>query len=263
MRTMLAAILPMMLSSAALAQPPAGSVTLGENMTMLNVTAEGVSRRAPDLALFSAGVVTQGATASEAFASNSAQMTRVVDALKRAGVAQRDIQTAGISLQPRYSDPQREAELQARLNRQPYVPPAEPVQPRIIGYDARNSVQVRVRRMDAFGRIIDALVAAGANQVDGPSFTVNEPDAALDEARTMAMGRARQRAELYARAAGLRVARIISITEGGGYYPVQNIVVTAQAVGASAPPPPPPPTPVQPGELALGVTVSVQFALER
>ena len=111
------------------------------------------------------------------------------------------------------------------------------------------------------GRIIDTLVEAGANQVNGPSFTLDQADAALDEARAEAMANARRRAEVYARAADMRVARILAITEGGGYYPVQQ-VFAASAERSMAPPAPPPP-PVAPGELTLGVSVSVQFELVR
>lgn len=137
------------------------------------------------------------------------------------------------------------------------MPPAGT--PRIIGYDARNSLQIRVRRLERMGRIMDTLVAEGANQIDGPSFTVDEQSAALDEARTQAMANARARAELYAPAAGLKIARILSISEGGGYLPVaREIMVTGSVAGA-----PPPPPPIAAGEVALGVSLSVQFELSR
>ncbi len=250
-------------SPTAAQQPSAAVTAVRSDGALLSLTAEGRSRRAPDLAGFSAGVVTQGRTAAEALAENSRRMDAVIAALRRAGVAERDIQTAAISLQPRYSNPELDAQRRARAAREPYVPPAEPEPPRIVGYDARNSVQVRVRRLGEMGRVIDALIAAGANQVDGPSFSVDEPRAALDEARTAAVAEGRARAELYARAAGLRVARIVSIAEGGGYYPVQDIVVTGRAAGFAGAPPPPPSAPVAPGELTLGVSVSMQFELTR
>lgn len=253
--------------AAASAQPAAAPVVspLGPNSALLSLTAEGRSRRTPDLAMFTAGVVTQGRTAAEALTENNRRMAAVVAALRRAGVAERDIQTSAISLHPRYSNPEREAMIRARETREPYVPPPEPGAPQIVGYDARNNVQVRVRRVGEMGRIIDTLAAAGANEVHGPNFTVDEPRAALDEARAAAVAEARQRAELYARAAGMRVVRILSITEAGGFYPVQEIMVTGSRIGAmsAAPPPPPPPMPVAPGELALGVNVSVQFELTR
>ena len=256
------ALLLMAAAAPAVAQPaPSPSVSpIGPGSALLNITAEGQSRRTPDLAIFSAGVVTQGRTASEALGQNSRQMESVTAALRRAGIAERDIQTSSISLQPRYSNPDRDAQILARETRQPYIPPKEPEAPRIIGYEARNSVQVRVRRLGEMGRIIDTLIQAGANQVDGPSFTLDEPRAALDEARTAAVATARQRAELYARAAGMRVVRILSISEGGGSYPVNEIIVTGRSMSAYAPPPPPP-APVSPGELALGISVSVQFEL--
>lgn len=237
---------------------------LGPNSALLSLTAEGRTRRAPDLALFSAGVVTQAANATEALTDNNRKMERVIAALKRAGIADRDIQTSAVSLQPRYNNPDLEAQIRARETRQPYVPSNEP--PRIIGYEARNTVQVRVRRLGEMGRIIDTLIAQGANQVDGPTFTLDEPRAAQDEARADAVAIGRQRAELYARAAGMRVGRILAISEGGGFYPVQqSIVVTGARLGGPPPPPPMPESgsPVSPGELELALSVSMQFELTR
>ena len=234
---------------------------LGPTSALLSLSAEGRSDRVPDLAVFSAGVVTSGVTASEALGANSRQMDRVVAALKRSGIADRDIQTSAISLSPRWSNPEAEAQRIARETRQPYVPTNEP--PRIIGYEARNSVQVRVRKLGEMGRIIDTLVSAGANEVNGPSFTLDDQKAALDEARTEAVALGRERAEIYARAAGMRVVRLLSMSEGGGSYPVQQIFVTASRAERGGPPPPPPPAPVMAGELSLGVNLSMQFELAR
>ncbi len=234
---------------------------LGPDSALLSLTAEGRSDRVPDLAIFSAGVVTHGVTASEALGGNSRQMDRVVAALKRSGIADRDIQTAAISLSPRWNNPEAEAQRIARETRQPYVPSNEP--PRIIGYEARNSVQVRVRKLGEMGEIIDTLIAAGANEVNGPSFTLDDQRAALDEARVEAVATGKQRAELYAHAAGMRVVRLLSISEGGGYYPVQQIVVTGSRMSAPGAPPPPPPPPVAVGELTLGTSLSMQFEIAR
>jgi uncharacterized protein YggE len=235
---------------------------LGPTSALLSLTAEGRSNRVPDLAVFSSGVVTNGVTAAEALGANSRQMDRVVAALKRSGIADRDIQTSAISLSPRWNNPEVEAQRIARETRQPYVPPTEP--PRIIGYEARNSVQVRVRRLGEMGKIIDTLVAAGANEVNGPSFTLDDQKTAMDEARIEAVAVGRERAELYAKAAGMRVVRLLSMSEGGGYYPVQQIFVSGmRAERGGAPPPPPPPAPVSPGELTLGTSLSMQFELGR
>ena len=264
MKAVTALTLSLLLPAAALAQTVSADAisALGPTSTLLSISSEGRSQRIPDLALFNAGVVSQGSTAAEAMADNSRRMDAVIAALKRSGIAPRDIQTSAITLQPRYSNPELEAQIVARQTRQPYVPPANPGPPRIIGYEARNSVSVRVRKLGEMGRIIDTLIASGANQVDGPSFTLDDQKQALDEARAEAIADGRARAELYARSTGLRVARILSISEGGGYYPVQQVFVSARG-GAMGAPPPPPPAPVAPGELTLGVNLSMQFELVR
>ncbi len=225
---------------------PAPVLALGG--TLLTINAEGRVTSTPDLAVFSAGVVSQGKTASQALSANSADMSRVITALKRAGIAERDIQTSNLSLNPIYQ-PQRS------------LPDGTitPAQPTIIGYQANNTVSVRQRRIDDFGRVLDTLVASGANQVNGPSFELDNPEPVLDQARTAAMKKARTRAELYARAAGLRVSRILSISESGGWSPPQPVMYRMAATDASAPPPPPPP--VQAGELQTSIAVTVQFEL--
>ncbi len=253
--------LPVMAQQAQLPLAP-----LGPQSSVLTVSAQGESRRVPDLAIFQAGVVTQGRNAAEASAENARKMEQVLAALKRAGIKDRDLQTSQLSLNPRFSDPERDALIQARANRTEYVPPAIPPQPEIIGYEARNSVQVRVRDVSKMGTVVDALVAAGANEVNGPTFTLDSQEEALDEARVAAMAMAQRRADLYAKAAGLRVVRILSISEGGGYYqPVtgfaDRIVLTAASKGGMAPSAPPPP--VQAGEMALNTNVTVQYELAR
>jgi uncharacterized protein YggE len=225
--------------------------------SVLTVSAEGKSLRTPDLAVFNAGVTTQGKTAAEALGANSTAMARVIAALKRAGIAERDIQTSNLSINPVYSDPNRDAEIAARTSGRPYVPPEQRA-PVIVGYQATNSVSVRQRRLDDFGRVIDTLVSAGANQVNGPSFQMDDPDPALDEARLEAMKTARARADLYARAAGLRVVRILSISESSGYYGPPPMAF-ARIASASAPPPPP--APIQPGEVQLTANVTVLYEL--
>lgn len=247
------------LSAAAQQHTPVPLVAAGN--AVLTVTAEGRSLRSPDLALFNAGVATQGKTAEEALSANSSAMERVIAQLKRSGIAERDIQTSNLTVEPLYSDPNRDAALAARYSGQPYQPPPDAGVPKIIGYRANNSVSVRQRDLKRFGAIIDALVSAGANQVNGPSFTMDDPEPALDEARVEAMRKARQRGELYARAAGLKVVRIISINEGGGYYGPPPVAFVRGTGGGAPPPPPPPPAPIQPGELQMNATVTVQFEL--
>jgi uncharacterized protein YggE len=203
--------------------------------TELDVSATGTSTRRPDVAIISAGVVTQASKAGDAMAANAKAMTATIAALKRAGVTDRDIQTQSINLQPqyRYGDNQ---------------PPV------LTGYQASNRVSVKLRELTAAGGVIDALVAAGANQIDGPSLSVDHPEAALDEARSKALATARARAELYAKAAGLTVRRIVRISEtDGAPPPVRPLAMMASKRDEA--------TPFEAGEQELTVNLSVVFEL--
>jgi hypothetical protein len=185
-------------------------------------------------------------------------MTQVVASLKRAGIADRDIQTSNLSINPIYSNPERDAQLAPQSAGRAYVPlPPEQQIAKIIGYSVSNNVSVRQRKIGEYGKVIDTLVSAGANQVNGPNFQLDDSEAALDEARTDAVKIARQRATLYAGAAGLKVVRILSISENGGYYAAPQVAfMKAQRDSAGAPPPP-----VAAGELQVTANVTVLFEL--
>lgn len=246
------------LPGASLHAQNAAAIEIAPGHTLLTVNGEGKTRREPDMAVFSAGVTTQGATAAEALADNSRAMTQVIAALKSAGIAERDIQTSNLSISPIYSDPQREAAMAARISGQPYSPPPpESMVRKIIGYQANNTVQVRQRKLGDYGKIIDTLANAGANQINGPDFQMDEPEPALREARLDAMRDAKEKAELYAGAAGLRIVRIVSISESGGYFGPTPRVFARMATAEAAPPP----APVQPGEMQMTATVTIQYEL--
>src|SRR5690554_5069792 len=146
--------------------------------TLLSVSARAEASRVPDVASLSAGVVTQAADANAALKANSAQMSKVVATIRAAGVPERDVQTSGISIQPQY----RYAENQS---------------PVITGYQASNTVNIKVRDIGRLGEVLDALVASGANQVNGPNFEIGEPEAVYDEARQAALELAQARAAMY------------------------------------------------------------------
>lgn len=207
--------------------------------TRLDIVAEGEVTRTPDVATISAGVVTQARNAANAMSQNAERMAAAIAALKQAGVADRDIQTSSISLSPQYRYAQN-------------LPPA------ITGYQAANQVTVRFRDIKRAGAILDALVAVGANQINGPMFGIDKPEAALDEARTAAMAKARARAELYARAAGLSIKRILAISESGGGTPPPYPMPMMQAARAEAKAD----TAIEAGEQRLTVSVSVSFELQ-
>ena len=220
--------------AAAMAQPVA-AVLSG---TRLDVSASGEVTRVPDLAIISAGVQTLQPTASGAIEQNATRMERVRAALKRAGIADRDIQTSSINLNPEYR----------------YVENQPPV---LTGYRASNSVNVKFRDLKRTGTILDALVAEGTNQISGPNLTIDKPDEAYDEARVKAIAAGQQRAELYARALGKRVVRILSVSESGGYVPAPMPYARDMAMASSAAK-----TEIDPGTQALSVTVSMSFELQ-
>lgn len=205
--------------------------------TKLEVTAAGDVTRIPDVAIISAGVVTRAPTASQALQQNSAAIERVLAALKRAGVADRDVQTSSINLSPEYRYQDNQA-------------------PQLVGYTASNQVTIRFRDIGNSGRILDVLVAEGANQIAGPTMTIDNPDEALDEARAEAVAAGLARAQLYARALGKTVARVLSVSESGGYSPPQPMPYAVRAQAESAD------TKIVPGEQKLEVTVSMIFELQ-
>ena len=205
--------------------------------TRLDVVATGEVRRVPDIAQINAGVVTQARTATAAIQQNAQQMNRVLAALKRAGIAERDIQTSSISLNPEYR----------------YVENQAPV---LTGYRASNEVTVRFRDIADTGAILDALVAEGANQINGPMLSIDNPEAALNEARQEALRTAQARAESYARALGKRVTRIAAISESGAAQPPYPMpMARMQAADAQE-------SKIVPGEQTLSVSLSVTFELQ-
>ncbi|HXG80706.1 MAG TPA: SIMPL domain-containing protein [Sphingomicrobium sp.] len=207
--------------------------------TQLNINATGEVSRVPDIAIISAGVQTLQPTATAAIEENAARMERVRAALKRAGIEDRDIQTSSINLNPEYVYDQ---------NRPP----------RLTGYRATNTVNVKFRDLKRTGAILDALVAEGANQINGPNLTIDKPEEAYDEARIKAIANGRARAELYARALGKRVVRLISVSEGGGFHvpPPMPMVMMAEGRAAGAD------TKIDPGTQQLQVSVSMSFELQ-
>jgi uncharacterized protein len=207
----------------------------------LNLNVNSNVKKAPDMATISAGVVTQARTAKAAMDENARRMSAAFVALKAAGIADRDMQTSGVNLSPQYT----------------YVANQRPT---IKGYEVSNRVMVRIRQLEKIGPVLDALVAQGVNEINGPTFGLDNPEAELDAARTEAMATAMRRAELYARASGMRVKRVMTINESGGYEPPQPrpmMMARAQMSDASAE------TPVAPGEVTLSIQLNVQFELEK
>jgi uncharacterized protein YggE len=219
--------------SAAAAQ---ANITQTISGTRLDINATGEVTRVPDVAVISAGVVSRSPTATAALQDSASKMSQVLAALKQAGVADRDIQTSNVSLNPEYRYPENQS-------------------PELVGYSASNNVTVRFRDIRNSGKILDALVHEGANQINGPTLVVDKPEAALDEARAKAIATGRARAELYAKSLGMRVARIVSVSESGGYSVPPPMPMMARMEAAPA-------TKIEPGEQKLQVNLAMVFELQ-
>lgn len=235
----LAALMALASTPHAFAQTATVAQPIPADGTVLDINAEGTTTRVPDLALIQAGVVTTASTAGEAMQQNAARMAAVLAALRKAGIAERDLQTSAVNLAPQYR----------------YQENKPPV---ITGYQASNQLTVRFRDVAKSGTILDALVAQGANNISGPNLTLADEQGALDEARRDAIAKARSRATLYAQAAGLKVDRILMISETGSSPIVQPVpmLMRAKAFAAEAD------TAIVPGEQKLTASVSVRFLLK-
>ena len=218
---------------AAHAAEPAGASRLFD-ATTLNLSAQGQVKMTPDEATITLGVSTTAPTAGAAMSQNAARMNTVMEALRRAGIAPRDIQTSNISLDAQYSYPQGQPQ---QLN----------------GYQASNTVTVTVEDLPRLGPVIDAVTAGGANQINGIGFGLKDPSAAEDQARLAAVKALKAKADLYAGATGYRVTRLISLSEGGGYAPepVRPMAMARFKAADSVP--------VSAGELTVQISVSAVY----
>jgi uncharacterized protein len=207
--------------------PSGAQSAAGDTSGGVTVTGSGSANVTPDRASLAFGTVSQAKTASAALAASSQAVTRVIDALRKAGVAKADTQTSEVSLSPRFND----------------------TGETIIGYTATNSVTAIVRKLADAGDVIDAAVGAGANQVSGPSLLASDQDAAYRTALKAAVADARAKAETLAGATGVTLGKITTVTEGGA----TPIPLAIGAAKDSA-------TPIEPGTQEIQASVSVTFA---
>lgn len=190
-------------------------------MRIMSMTGHGLVKSAPDIAIITLGVLREAKTARAALSANNAAMRKVIASLEGAGVASKDIQTSGFSVQPKYLHPKRTSSGE----RQP---------PRIVGYSVSNNVTATVRDLDALGPALDSVVGAGSNQINGISFSIAEPKPLRNEARKLATADAIAKAGLYAEAAGVTLGPIQSISENGSISPPRPILRQARAMAMEA-----------------------------
>ena len=230
---------------AAFAQSSSGGATPMQVHAMaaqpaLNLSAYGEVRVAPDMATITLGVQNEEMTAAGALKANGARMNQVIAALKKAGIADRDIQTSNLNVNPQYAYEQNQP-------------------PKFTGYQVSNQVTVVVRDLNKLGQAVDATVSAGANTVGGVSFGLQNPDAAENAARLEAVKALQAKADLYAKATGYKIVRMVSLGEGGGYTPApQPVPMFAMAKREMADS-----TAIAGGELKVRIDVSATYEVAR
>jgi uncharacterized protein len=220
---------------AALAVSPAFAeeMKIVRNVT---VSGQGEVRVVPDTATITIGVASTAASAREALDANTKAMNGLMDVLQKAGIDARDIATSNFSVGPRYD----------------YNNQTQP--PKVLGYDVNNSVTVVVRKLDDLGGLLDVAVSNGSNQINGVSFSVSKPEAALDEARKLAVVDARRKAEIYAAAGNFKLGDVLSVSEGVNAPPPVLYQTRAGRAQDSD-------VPIAQGEQALAVNVTVQYEI--
>ena len=228
-----------LVAASLLAAPAAAEVQVTTSGPIVELTVNESVEAEPDIVTVSAGVTTQARTAVEAMRTNATAMNAVIDRIKALGIAERDIQTTGISLGAMYDYNQ-------QTQRQVFR-----------GYQASNRVSVKLRDIDRTGEVLDSLVAAGATDLSGPDWSIDDDTAARAQARRQAMETARAQALEYARGAGYSDIRLLEVSETIAPQPPMPLMRMARAEAAQAA------TPVQPGLVQAGVAVRVAYEMTR
>ncbi|SNS73039.1 SIMPL domain-containing protein [Sphingopyxis indica] len=243
MFTAMATGLALIAATPAIAQQGGTTVTTATTQgPILSFSVSEEVRARPDQATVGAGVQTTAPTAVEAMRANAAAMDKLIAAAKKQGIEAENIQTSGINLSPQY-------DYSNRSDGQP---------PRFLGYQVTNSVRATTNDIAGIGPLLDALVAAGGTNIDGPWFAMKDPDAMLVGARGAAIKAAEAKALDYAKLAGYRGVELVSIGEGsfGGPQPPMPMVRMEMAADAKS-------TPVEPGQVGNTLTLSFQYRLVR
>lgn len=234
--------IPLIALCAATAPLQAAEIQISSPGPVVELNVSEVVRSAPDVAQIGAGVTTRAETAQEAMRLNAQQMDRLIARIKALGIDAKDIQTANLSLNAQY-----------RYNN-------DGGQPTFLGYEVSNQLNVKLRDLKRAGEALDALVSAGANNLYGPNFMLEDDATAKAQARKAAFQHGQAMAEDYARMAGYSGVRLLEVSES-----FQNIgpMPLERGVMAAAAPPADAKTQVEPGEVGTGVNITVKYEMTR
>ncbi|MEP3276597.1 MAG: SIMPL domain-containing protein [Stappiaceae bacterium] len=210
-----------------------------EQTAQISITGTGHVQATPDMATVTSGVVSDAKSARDALNENSKSMNAIIDKIKSAGIDAKDIQTSGFNISPNYNNSKSNYSGSASID----------------GYRVFNNVTVRVRDLAKLGDLLDTMVTEGANNISGINFIVSEADTLSDEARKKAVANAKRKAELYAAASGVKLGRVLSINEGGGFQPVQGRALRMEAMASSDAPP------IEQGQQTLTTSVNMVWEI--
>jgi uncharacterized protein YggE len=234
---------------------PNASIAEMASTPLVRVTIAESLRTPPDEASITVGTEAKAATATGAVAANKVKTEKLLATIRGAGIRERDIQTQGYQLQADY-----------RWDNEPNGRGRQT----LVGYIARNSVQIKTRAIEKLTTLLDVLTAAGADSIYGPNFGISDPAPLRREARVRAMARGQAEATEYARNNGFKSVRLLSVEEGTSYRGTDVIVTGYRISNVSAPPPPPPPPAperdggvVAPGQLETAVSLNLLYRMER
>ncbi len=210
--------------------------------TRLDISANAQQKAKPDIAVVTATVVNNAATAPLARAENAKKMQAVFAILKDKKIAESDMQTSGLTINPNYIYADKQA-------------------PKIANYQAVNTLTLTLHDLDKAPDVIDSLIQNGINQFSGPNFTIADPELALNKVRQQAMQKARARAEIYAQATGLKIKRIVSISESTNAGNPMPFRMMAKAASMTSEMAADAPTPIASGQVDLDANVNVTYEL--
>jgi len=223
------------------------SPLVSPEMTVM-ISAEGKATVIPDIATINFSVISEGKDPSVIQKENTEKINKAIDFVKGLGIDKKDIKTIGYNLYPKYE----------------YIKSPDPFYPfpggkqMIAGYTLNQTVQVKIRDLDKVAVVLAGLPEKGINQLDGPNFTVEDPDKYLNDARKEAFGKARAKVDAMAKANGVRVVRVVTFSENQG-GPI--IYARAESVGGAPTGTPSPPPSIEPGSQEVNVQVSVTYAI--
>ena len=216
---------------------------------VISFSAEGKVFAKPDIARLTFSVITQKEKAEEAQEENDRKIKTLVDFVKSEGIEEKDIKTINYSLNPQYDYSWCKKDTKDFIN----------CPPKIVGYQLEQTIEVKIRNFDKINSLVGQLSSKGANEISNISFEIDEAEDYKNLARIEAFNKIKNRAELFEAKTGVKIGKIINISEGGGYVPLYREYAKEASVQMSGSTPT---ATIEPGTNEITVNLTVSYALE-